>query len=166
MQMHKRPILLLELMIALVLLGAISAFLFTTYRDLSLAKTVLKKERKEIFDRLKLQLRLCQVLSQLKTVEQKSPHSYLFTYDHGSDPDPHFVGLVDGHLHLSGQRLVLISTSKQGVTRQEILSENINTFELKFFNRQKGIWQTQYPPEKPLMIQLVLNHSLTIPFFL
>ncbi len=165
--MVKRSFLLLEFMIALSLLGIIVAFLFSTYRDLSLTKTILQKERQEILSRQKLQLRLGQIFSQLNTLEIKQPHSYTFTYDNGTDPDLQFCGLLTGHLQIDPKhRLVLVSTSNQGPTRQEILGEEIKSFELKFFNRQKGEWENKYPSEKPFMMQLTLNHSITLPFFL
>ena len=165
--MTKRPFLLLEFMIALSLLGIIVAFLFSSYRDLSLTKAVLQKERGEILSRQKLQLRLGQVFSGLRTLELKHPHCCTLTYDNGTDPDIQFCGLLEGQLHTDAKnRLVLVSTSKQGSQRQEILGEDIKSFELKFFNRQKGEWENKYPSEKPFMMQMVVNKSVTLPFFL
>ena len=165
--MAKRPFLLLDFMIALSLLSMIVAFLFSSYKHLSLTKTILQKERQDIVSLQKLKLRLGQVFSHLNTLETKQPQSCHLSYDNGTDPDIQFCGLLKGHLHIDTKhRLVLVSTSKQGPQRQEILSEKIQSFELKFFNRQKGAWESKYPSEKPFMMQMILNQAITLPFFL
>lgn len=162
----KRSFLLLEFMIALVLLGVITAFLFSSYRDLSLTTATLQKEREEILQRQKLQLRLSQVLSHLTKIETKD-RSYLFRYDNQTDPDPLFCGILEGSLYIDTKKhLILVSTSKKGGSRQEVLCEAAHSFELQFFNRAEGEWDQKYPDEKPFMAKIILNKSTILPFFL
>jgi hypothetical protein len=162
----KRPFLLLEFMIALVLMGVIVAFLFSSYRDMSLTKATLQKEREEILSHQKMQLRLGQILSHLTKVDFINK-AYALNYDNGIDPDPAFCGNLEGSLFLDAKKqLVLISTSLNGGARREVLCDGVHAIELQFFNRTTGEWDTKYPDVKPVMAHVILNRKTLIPFFL
>lgn len=163
--MRKRPVLLLELVISLVLFGAIIGILFSSYQELTLAKSQLRKDKEIILTREKLQLRLSQIFSHLKTLKVEE-QVCLLTYDNGLDPAIDFRGSRDAMLYIDKGRLALVTWSDKGVARKEILCESAHAFAFAFFDAKKGTWDAEYPAQKPFMMKMVIDQNLTLPFFL
>jgi hypothetical protein len=163
--MRKRPVLLLELCIAMVLMGGIVAVLFSSYTDLSLSKFHLKEEKEKVFNRQRLHLRLEQIFSRLGSWKVLEKEGCFFSYDNGADLDPAFRGVVEGMIYIDKGELILTTWPEKGDPRQEILCENANNFSIEFFDSSKGEWIAGYPAEKPFMIKMKLNKE-EIPFFL
>ncbi len=162
--MRKRPILLMELVISLVLFGAIIGILFSSYREFSLAKTTLRKEKELILNRQKMQLRLGQVFSQLKSIKVED-HSCHLSYDNGIDTETAFHGELEAMLLIDKGRLALVTWSEKGKARKEILCESAKSFSFSFFDTKKGAWSPLYPEQKPLMMKMTVDKT-TYPFFL
>lgn len=156
--------LLLELVISLVLFSVIIGILFSSYKEFSLIKRSLQKEKTIILGKQKLQLRLGQIFSQLKTLKIENDACQL-SYDNGIDVEKEFNGALDAMLMIDRGRLALVSWSDQGNARKEILSEPAKSFSFQFFDTKKGEWSPQYPDQKPLMMQFFLDET-PYPFFL
>lgn len=162
--MRKRPVLLLELVISLVLFGAIIGILFSSYREFSIAKTALRKEKELILNRQKLQLRLGQIFSHLQTLKMENS-TCLLSYDNGIDPDLEFRGILEAMLYIDKGRLALVTWPEKDVGRKEILLESASSFSFDFFDAKKGTWTSQFPEQKPLMMQITIDKT-KYPFFL
>jgi hypothetical protein len=163
--MRKRPVLLLELCIAMVLMAGIVAILFSSYTDLSLAKFHLKEEKEKVFNRQRLHLRLEQIFSGLGSWKDLEKKGYFFSYDNGADLEAPFRGVVEGMIHIDKGDLILTTWPEKGNPRMEVLCENIDNFSIKFFDSAKGEWIVGYPAVKPFMIMMKLNNE-EIPFFI
>jgi hypothetical protein len=163
--MKKRSVLLLELVISLVLFGAIIGILFSSYRELALAKSQLSKDKEIILTRQKLQLRLSQIFSHIQTLKIDEQFC-LLTYDNGWDPAEDFRGSKEAMLYIDKGRLALVTWPEKGTARKEILYESAHTFAFEFFDAKKGIWNAEYPAQKPFMMKMMIDKNLTLPFFL
>jgi hypothetical protein len=165
--MRKRPFLLLELLISLVLFAGIAAVLFSSYRELALAKSVLQKYKEPILERQRLQLRLYQIFSHFKgTKSEQKKLSYHFTYENGADLDPKFRGVLDAMIYIDRGNLTMVSWPEKKEGRTEILFEGVQDFYFQFFDEKTGQWTRNYPEQKPFMIKLKINNTLELPFFL
>jgi len=164
----KRPVLLLELVISLVLFSTIIGILFSSYKEFSLAKTSLRKEKEIVLSKQKLQLRLGQIFSQLKTLKVENNACHL-SYDNGIDSEEEFNGALEAMLLIDKGRLALVTwpdkESDKEAVRKEILFESAKSFSFQFFDTKKGIWSSQYPDQKPFMMQLIID-TTPYPFFL
>jgi len=162
--MQKRPILLMELVISLVLFGAIIGILFSSYREFSLAKIALRKEKELILTRQKLQLRLGQIFSHLKTLKMKDSSCHI-AYNNEIDMSKDFRGVLEGMLYIDKGRLAFVTWAEKAPARKEILVESASSFSFSFFDEKKGAWTSQYPDQKPLMLKITIDQT-TYPFFL
>lgn len=160
--MKKRPFLLLELSIALILLTGVIAILFSSYRELSVGKHKLKECRENIFNKQRLQLRLNQIFSGLKVFESTQT---LFSYDNGVDIDPNFRGTIEGLFHLDKDNLLLVTWPENGEPRVELLMEKVESFSVRFFDPAKGVWLDSFSTPKPFMAIVKINKE-EIPLFL
>lgn len=163
--MKKRPVLLLELVISLVLFAAIIGILFSSYQELTIAKFRLRKDKEIILTRQKLQLRLSQIFSHIETLKIEE-QVCLLTYDNGWDPAVDFRGSRDAMLYIDKGRLALVTWPEKGIPRKEILYESVHSFFLTFFDTKKGSWDAAYPAQKPFMMKMMIDKNLTLPFFL
>ncbi len=168
--MRKRPVLLLELMISLVLFSVIVGILFSSYKELSLTKSLLRKDKELILTRQKLQLRLAQIFSHLKTLKMEGP-SCILTYENEIDKESQFRGTLEGMLYIDKGRLAFVTwpqsaqEKEQIEGRKEILFESAASFSFDFFDAKKGIWGAKYPEQKPFMMKIVIDNT-PYPFFL
>ena len=158
----------MELVISLILFGAIIGILFSSYREFSLAKIALRKDKELILNRQKLQLRLGQIFSSLKTlkIEEKACH---LSYDNGIDLEEEFRGQLEAMLLIDKGRLVLVTWGEKGAekgkARKEILHESATSFSFSFFDSKQGAWIPKFPEQKPLMMKMTIDQT-TYPFFL
>src|SRR5579872_5336313 len=125
--MKKRPILLLELVISMVLFSIIIGILFSSYKEFSLAKTSMRKDKELILARQKLQLKLGQIFSNLKSLKVENNACHL-SYDNGIDLEKDFRGQLDAMLLIDKGRLVFVSWGQQDKVRKEILCESAKSF--------------------------------------
>jgi hypothetical protein len=162
--MQKRPILLMELVISLVLFGAIIGILFSSYREFSLAKIALRTDKELILNRQKLQLRLGQIFSSLKTLKIEENACHL-SYDNGIDLEKDFRGQLEAMLLIDKGRLALVTWAEKEKVRKEILCESAKSFSFSFFDTKNGAWTSKYPEQKPLMMKITIDQTI-YPFFL
>ena len=154
----------MELVISLILFGVIIGILFSSYREFSLAKIALRKDKELILNRQKLQLRLGQIFSSLKTIKIEESACHL-SYDNGIDLEEEFRGQLEAMLLIDKGRLVLITWAEKGKARKEILHESATSFSFSFFDSKQGAWIPKFPEQKPLMMKMKIDQT-TYPFFL
>lgn len=162
--MKKRPVLLLELVISMVLFSIIVGILFSSYKEFSLAKTSIRKDKELILARQKLQLRLGQIFSSLKTLKVENNACHL-SFDNGIDLDKDFRGQLDAMLLIDKGRLAFVSWGQQERVRKEILCESARSFSFTFFDTKTGTWVPTYPEQKPMMMKITIDET-HYPFFL
>ena len=154
----------MELVISLVLFGAIIGILFSSYREFSLAKIALRSDKELILNRQKLQLRLGQIFSSIKTLKMEETACHL-SYDNGIDLEKEFRGQLEAMLLIDKGRLALVTWAEKEKVRKEILCESVKSFSFIFFDAKKGAWTSKYPEQKPLMMKITIDQTI-YPFFL
>ena len=163
--MKRRPLLLLEMMIAFLIMGGAIVMLFTGFLDAIRAKTMLRQQKEEILALHRLKLRLSLLFKDVVGVRKIPSDLYYIKYKGGIDPDPDFRLEVESVLQLSNNVLTLVSWPESGAPRREVLGENINSITLEFFDEKEGKFLPEYPKQKPIMIKVEVNEKV-IPLFL
>ena len=148
----------------MVLFSTIIGILFSSFKEFSLAKTSIRKDKELILSRQKLQLRLGQIFSSLKTLKVENNACHL-SYDNGIDLDKDFRGQLDAMLLIDRGRLALVTWPENGEARKEILCESAKSFSFKFFDTKTGLWTPTYPEQKPMMMKITIDET-PYPFFL
>lgn len=164
---RRQPILLLELLITLLIMGIVLEMLFLGYRQALVAKQKLYEEKEIVLGRQRLLLRLGTVFQTLQSC-QKVAEGWFLHYDGGMDPEAHFRGPLEALLCIRGGKLLLISWPNEGLPRVETLYEdrNCKTLSFEFFNSKTGTFQSSFPETKPCMMKIKIDSSLELPFFL
>lgn len=162
----KRPFLLLELSIALILMAAIVTILMSSYRELSLAKKALDNDRAVVLQKQRLVLRLEQVLAKVVSWREVKTNQYVFTYNNGPDLEPSFRGEVEAMLYLDLDQLCMITwPNNKEPPRIEVLTNQLKEFSFEFFDTEQGLFEKKFPKEKPWMAKCVIDGE-AIAFFL
>jgi len=154
----------MELVISMVLFGFIIGILFSSFKEFSIAKTTLRKDKELILNRQKLQLRLGQIFSSLKTLKIENNACHL-SYDNGIDLEEEFRGQLEAMLLIDKGRLALVTWPEKGDARKEIICEPAKSFSFSFFDTKEGAWTSKYPEQKPLMMKITIDQT-PYPFFL
>src|SRR3990167_8076513 len=175
--MKKKPILLLETMIALILTAILMTFLFSFFTQSAKMDKKLDAIRMAVSSLGYLQMRLQDLFLALDSSQLKSPiftqpsedskrlHLYV-TFDNGIDPSPEFSGIIQGKICLEEGNLCLISWPKDAErekpSRKEILLTDISDFSCEFFGEPMITkkapleWQQSWPANgnrQPCMIR-------------
>ncbi len=148
----------------MVLFSIIIGILFSSYKEFSIAKTSIRKDKELILTRQKLQLRLGQIFSSLKTLKLENDGCYL-AYDNGIDLKEEFRGELDAMLLIDKGRLAFVTWGQQERVRKEILCESAKSFSFIFFDTKTGTWVPTYPEQKPMMMKITIDGT-PYPFFL
>jgi hypothetical protein len=162
----KRPFLLLELTIALVLMAAIVTILMSSYKELTFAKLALDEDRAVVLQKQRLTLRLEQVLAKIVTWRAVEPNRYAFTFNNGPDLEPSFRGEVEAMLYLDRDQLCMITwPNGNELPRIEVLANRVKNVSFAFFDTETGIFENYLPKEQPFMAKCIINKE-AIAFFL
>ena len=166
---QRRPFTLLEVIIAMGLTTLLLGILFRYYHQVSVAHLKTQQVQQKIFSLSLFQERLGQIFSQLSSEEENVPFctkeiresvqpALLFKYNNGVDPDPSFCDELEGMLYLDKNKcLSLVSWSKNGTPRKEILLENVTKIAFRFFDTSDNSWQDAWSKENdnlPTLIEL------------
>ncbi len=167
----RRPILLLELCLATLLVGMIVAILFSSYWELSIARSRVKSYGEQISNWRRSQLRLEQIFSTTIDFNKENADLYSLTYDNGVDLEPSFRGVVEAVLQVHKGGLYFVTwPHKQALSqepRRELLLKTVTSCSIIFFDEEVGNWSELYPKLKPFMVKIILNSGqTTIPLFL
>ena len=147
-------------------------FLLSSYRELVLAKTLLRKDKERILTQQRVELRLAQVFSKLEKIKSENK-SFFLTFDNGLDSDPAFRGVIEGTLYIDKEKRLTLATwpqeNSKDKPRVEVLMENIDDFKLRFLDTGLAGFVEDYPKEKPSMMKVFLesnNNTTTLPLIL
>lgn len=176
--MKKRALTLLEVAIAIVLLGFLLTGLFQTFKQ-SLKKNISTRELKQKVLQLELfQQKMKTLLSREKGVRidkhpQASEQALFFNYTEKADPDFEMCGEMQAMLFLNAQKELCLATwSAAGKCRTEVLLDHVDTFTPSLFDSKKGEWKNslkQKAAENPVMVSVELlwnKKKLEFAFFL
>lgn len=164
---RRQPILLLELLISLLLMGIVVETLFLGYRQAAVSRQQLYEEKEVVLERQRLLLRLSAVFQTIQSCQQVA-EGWFFSYDGGIDHEARFRGPLDALLCIKNGRLLLISWAKDRVSRVETLYEHpqCKTLSFDFFDSKSGSFKSIFPESKPCMMKLKIDSLFELPFFL
>ncbi len=158
----KRSLTLLEVVIAIALLGFLLTGLFRSLHQ-GLKKNIEAKELKQKVLQLELfQQRLKNLFSHLDGetgfLLQKHPdakgQALIISYHQDVDPDFEMCGTLQGMLFLNKQnQLCLVSWSENEKARLEVLLDKVEGFTCQLFDPKKGEW-SQKNQETPVMLSI------------
>lgn len=175
MKKRKRPLTLLEIVIAMVLLGFLLTGLFNIYHK-ALRQEIQARELKQQVLRLEFIEHKVKHLFTHATKLYSSLHpdalgeALFLSFHSGVDPDlSRSERELLGMLYLNkNKELSLVSWSLEGTPRKEILLDAIHCMQWRFFDPKKREWQGSWPSKSesaPVMVSLDLTwKGETIPF--
>ena len=161
----RRPFLLLEMMIALVIMTGVLSLLFTGFYSAIQAKNKLKANKEKVIERERLKLRFAILFKNVIDVKEIPGEGYYIRYQGGPESDYNFRSEIEAFLRTKNNILALTCWPKKGNPREEILSTNVASLKLEFFNEKEGQFLSHYPPKKPFMMKVVINKN-PLPLFL
>jgi hypothetical protein len=160
---------LLEVIIAITLLGFLLTGLFNCFHQ-GLKKNIVSKELKQKILQLELfQQRLKNLFSHLDDTVgvalEKHPDAQglalIVPYKQPIDPEFDMCGTLQGMIFLNkNKELCLTSWSEKGKARNEILLDKITLFKCRLFDSQKAEWANSWSTkneEDPAMIAIDLQ---------
>lgn len=150
----KRPIILMELLVALVLIGAILSLLLKFFSNTLQMDRKIDALRQESYSREHLQIRLLHIFTSIipRSSLPAATHASLYSldeessgiaaiFDNGIDPDPRFSGAVQGKIYLDEKKNLFLSLHpldgpKPTPCRKELLLQNIEKLEFQFLSKR------------------------------
>lgn len=174
----KRSLTLLEVIVAMLLLGFLLTGLFNCFRQ-GLQKNIAAKGLKQKV----LQLELFQqkikhlFLNQKEVWIENHPDAkdrvLLLIHDQKVDSEPQMCGSVQSMIYLTNRKELCLATwSATGMGRVEILLDKVDSFNCLLFDPKKADWVEDWPKKKeeiPRMTSIVLKwdgKELRFVFFL
>lgn len=161
---------LVEVMVALALLGLLLSFLFGFFRQTLCVKYQTSALKEKVLNIEFFQLRLKELFERFSPEDKPSvatlPHEdavgpALFIYcDQGIHPYPAFSGQRHSMLFLTtDQRLCLCTWSKSHEAKVDTLLNGVKAVSFAFFNGNQ--WQSSWPKDKkdpafPLMLKITI----------
>lgn len=161
----RRTFLLLEMLIALSIMAGALSLLFIGFYGTIRAKNTLKSDKERIIERERLRLRFAILFKKVICVKECQDEGYYIRYQGDVESDSHFRSEIEAFLRVENKTLKLTCWPPSGTPREEILSTNISTITLQFFDAKAGQFLEPYPNTKPFMMKVILNDN-PIPLFL
>jgi type II secretory pathway pseudopilin PulG len=177
---QKRPLTLLEVMIALVLAGFILYYLFDAHSRAEILNVKLERAKERVVLAKNVQQRLMQLFGAIVPPKTENPSLYtsnsidgttlFLLYDAGIDPDPQFWGPITAELSLQDLNFSLISTSSIVEKRSEILYRDVKRIAFQFYDKKGqgfAFWD-KTKESLPTLIELTLffaDDQLDFAFF-
>ncbi len=177
--MKKRPLILLEIMIALSLTALLLTTLARFFAGCLKMDQKIEQLRSSLAGRQKVQVCLSSIFTSMAPLPGSAALCTLddegtslgLSFDNGIDPDPKFSGQVIGKLFVdeSSNLCLAIWPIDEEATfcRKEILCPNVQKMNLKFFAKKKAAspsfgfeWRSTWPKESgalPPMVRLSLT---------
>lgn len=178
----KKALTLLEVMISLSLMAVIITFIFSAFRQVTVANVKIQSAREVVLINKTIEQRLCRLFANIhvekevpidKNAKEKPPSFYtestadsnglaLFMESlNGVDPDSDFCDLVKTQLYLSKKNeLCLVTIGKSGEQRKEVLKDNVGELTFNFFDpvtrELLNSWDEKLEG-LPIIIELVLK---------
>lgn len=175
--MHRRySFTLLEVMIALVLMGVLLSALLGIYRHIVVRNKELAILTEEIAERELIRKKLQFLFIHLSLESQKNSSSFYLgkeegqdalciLYDNGKDYETAFSGIVEGRIYAKDKKLFCKTKGVNGLVRNEILARDIRALSFSFFDQKsapQAVWVAEWKENKtyvPAMIKMVLDRT-------
>lgn len=171
MKKKKYSFTLLEVVIAVALLGVMLSALFSCFQQTIKKNIVAREVKQRVLQTELLDQRLKNIFSRLDTgrgaaiwLDEHSgaKNQALFVaFAQQTDRDPLFLGPLQGVVYADGKgHLVVETEGKKESKRSEVLMEQIAALRFELFDAEQGKWSTQWPKKKaktPAMIKLTLE---------
>ncbi len=166
--MKKHPLTLLEVVIAISLTAMLLSFLFSSFRQISVANIKVQKSAEEVHARACVHLRIAQLLRSLEAKEglafYTSPFplgtgkALIMASPHTLDKNPAYCGKLKSVLYLNNdQELCLLTYSKdEKEARNDILLTHVKEMSFQFFHPSQGKYQPEWEEESPPPIVKIL----------
>ncbi len=167
--MHKkRPFLLLEILISLVLTALLLSCVFGFWVGSVKTEVKLCKTREEGLARAYVQTRLEQIFTGLIAGDPKGSiytqdESLVVVFNNGIDPDPSFSGPILAKIYLDEEHNLALALwpkeevkKKERIWRKEVLLRNVSQCNWEFLGEKQGI----STPEKKRVAVRSVNGSL------
>jgi len=179
---QKRPIVLMELLVALALIGLVLSLLLKFFSNTLRMDRKIDLLRHEIYAREHVVLRLTHVFTSilprsalpdttrapLYTTKQQIPALHI-VFDNGIDPDPRFSGAVLGEIQLNEEGQLLLSLQplsgpEPAPRRSELLLQQVKKLEFQFPIQHRPPtapgtplfeWQNSWSKEKTTLPSLI-----------
>ncbi len=185
----KRNFTLIEVMIGLVLAGALFGMLMQFYKSLCCARVDAEKIKERIFYRQCMQhtlmgffAHICPMQEDLVGMQTMAfsgckGEGLFFSYENGVDPDPRFCGKLQAAVFLDMQGAVQLVTSfetrwvhkpseieelvRLGQARTRVLCRHVNALRFAFFDEKKASWVHTLSEEDslPVMVRLYVDED-------
>jgi hypothetical protein len=160
--MKKRPLTLLEVIIALSLTGVLLSVLFGFYKHLSFSNVSITAAKQTVLYREWTQEKLAQVFSAALpkegfctvSLEKSIGKALSFHYDNGPDPDPNYCHVVRGALHLNSKNELCLITWPG---RKQVLYAGVKAIHFSFFDGEELSWKDAWSEEDRLPEMLKLT---------
>jgi hypothetical protein len=181
--MKKRFFTLIEILIALFLIGTILTTLFRFFSSTSILEKKLKEVKEDIFFKNNLQVKFDTLFSKIFH-KNFSKTSYFYTdeknhlhfvFDNGIDPNPKFSSHIKATLFLNKNNELILKTmpfkKNPKIYREEILIKNVKSLNFEFFSKKDFSFSTTttWPKKKltlPAALKITINKNLSFAFFL
>ena len=170
--MKKRPLSLLEVAIGLALTAILLTALFSSFRQSVQINAKVKKLTETLHPKFVMQMRLAKVFEGIDggkfTLAQKDRTELpelIFLFDNGVDPDPLFVGEVEGRLFCRNKNLYLTLGVKKR-KREELIFKGVENLSILCFDPGKQKWVKEWKEGVPPMIKIALGeetYAFTLP---
>ncbi len=151
---RKRALTLIEVFVAIVLLGVLLTGLFNTFRH-AMKKNLMAKELKQKVLQLELFQQKMRTLLRTETKVWIDAHpeavgkALILNFETPADPDFEGGSTLTAMLYLDGQKqLQLAVWSESGQGRVETLLDKIESFSCSLFDPKKGEWSEGWPRKK------------------
>jgi len=152
--MRKRTLTLLEVMIAVTLLGFLLTGLFRVFFQSVKYKAASQELKAKLLPLELFQLRMKTLLTEghkvwLEDYPGAIKPALLFTFEEKAPPEAERVGQLQGVLFLNEKKqLCLASFPKKGKGRVEVLFDEIQEAEWSLFDSEKKEWKGKWPEKK------------------
>ncbi len=175
MRKKRRPLSLLEVIIALSLTATLLVILFGMFRQVTVANIEVETLQEKFFVRERMQMRLTQLFSEYETEKSNEPVFYLDSSSESLSPkltlsikakidrDPEFCAPLKAELFISKKKNLELALSplEEGTGRRtEFLMENVHRVSFLFFDLKKRQWVEKWPKEEkesPTMVKMVVE---------
>lgn len=154
MHRKKRSLTLLEVIIAIVLLGALLAGLFNTFRH-GMKQNISARELKqkvlqiELFNQKMKTLFSDETSVWMDTHKEASGNALFINFTKTADPDFEMCQDLQSMLFLNGKKeLCLVVFSENGKSRIETLLDKVEAFDCRLFDPKNGEWSHVWPEKK------------------
>ena len=161
---------LIEVVIAMVLLGILLTSLFSSYRQ-TLKNNITLKTVKQTVQQIEVFHQ--RIRSLLLPPHNKKiwlqPHpdalgaGLMLSFEQPIDKDLDFCGELQGMLFFNAQhQLLFVTWGHNQQTRLETLLEDVESMQCEFFDADLGKWFKEWPhkkTEKPVMVKITLKYQ-------